>query len=144
MVIEPVVRAIAKVPHIGPLLKTWQGWLIAIVVISQLVLPLHYYLVRRDPHDERFAWRMFSPMRMTECSLDMKVDKKRIDLSGEFHEAWIETAKRGRFVVIEAMAERMCKRNPTKPVTAQLVCRYIDRKEPVVYGGFDLCDAPEL
>jgi hypothetical protein len=143
-VIEPVIRGIAKVPHIGPLLKTWHGWLIVIVVTSQLLLPLHYYVARRDPHDERFAWRMFSPMRMTTCSLDMKLDGKKVDPSSEFHEAWIETAKRGRFGVIEAMAARLCKANPGKSVTIRLECKYIDRDQPVVYGGFDLCDVPEI
>jgi hypothetical protein len=144
MVIEPVIRAISKVPHIGPLLRTWHGWVIAIVVVSQLLLPLHYYVARRDPHDERFAWRMFSPMRMTACKFEMKVGGKVIDQSSEFHMAWTETARRGRLGVIEAMAARMCKKHPGTPVTIRLECNYIDREQPVVYGGFDLCDAPEI
>ena len=45
------------------MLATWRGRLIVAVVLAQLLIPLTYYS-HRDPHDERFAWRMFSPMRM--------------------------------------------------------------------------------
>ncbi|MEO8700384.1 MAG: hypothetical protein ABI867_10085 [Kofleriaceae bacterium] len=142
--IERAIRSIRKVPHIGPLLSSWQGWVIVVVLASQAVLPLHYYLARRDPHDERFAWRMFSPMRMTSCALEMKVDGKRLELGSEFHEAWIEIAKRGRFEVIEAMGARMCHKKPGSAVTIRLECTYIDRPEPHIYGGFNLCDAPKI
>ena len=56
------------VAHIKALAATWRGRFILVFVLSQLLLPLHYYVGRRDPHDERFAWRMFSPMRMTGSS----------------------------------------------------------------------------
>lgn len=141
--IEHLIRTVSKVPHLGPLLRTWHGWVIAIVVVSQLFLPVHYYLAR-DPHDERFAWRMFSPMRMTTCAPpEFKVEGKPVDLAAEFHEAWIEIAKRGRYVVVEAMGARLCRKHPGSAVTVLLKCQYIDRK-PITYGGFNLCDAPEL
>jgi hypothetical protein len=44
---------------------TWQ-----VFVVSQPLLPLHYCMANRDDHDERFAWRMFSPMRMTRCEVN--------------------------------------------------------------------------
>lgn len=132
-----------KIPHLGPLLKTWRGRLIVLVVVSQLLIPLTYYTSRRDPHDERFAWRMFSPMRMAQCTPEMKVDGKRIDLGGEFHEAWIEIARRGRFVVLEAMAAKLCK-SKAKSVTLNLTCKYVGRDEPEQYGGFDMCQVPEI
>jgi len=133
-----------QIPHLGPLLKTWRGRLIVAVVLSQLLIPLHYYTVRRDPHDERFAWRMFSPMRMAQCAPDFRVDGKKLELGGEFHEAWIETAKRGRFRVVEQMAARLCKKNPGAEVTVRLSCNYLGQKEPTVYGGFDMCVVPEI
>jgi hypothetical protein len=142
-VLEPVIQAIYKVPHVGPLLRTWPGRVIALVVASQLLLPLHYYAARRDSHDERFAWRMFSPMRMTECSLAMTVDEKPFPLATEFHVFWMRAAERGRLVVVESMAQHLCKKFPGKPVRARLRCKYLDEQE-IEYGGFDLCDAPEL
>src|SRR5512140_985135 len=125
------------------LVRTWRGRFILVFVASQLLLPLHYYLVRRDPHDERFAWRMFSPTRMTHCTPAATLDGKPLDLGTEFHEAWLELASRGRFVVVEAMGRRLCERHPGKSVVLSIDCTYIDR-EPRRYGGYDLCNVPEL
>lgn len=125
------------------MLATWRGRLIVAVVLSQLLIPLAYYS-HRDPHDERFAWRMFSPMRMAQCAPDMRVDGKRFELGNEFHEAWIEIAKRGRFRVLEQMAKRLCTKNPGAEVTLRLSCQYLGQREPVVYGGFNMCVADEI
>ncbi len=122
----------------------WQGWFILLVIASQLLLPLHYYLARRDRHDERFAWRMFSPMRMAQCRPVFKVDDKPAPVGEMFHEAWLEIAKRGRFRVIEAMAAELCARNPGSAVTVLLTCTYVDRAEPVQYGGWNMCNVPLL
>jgi hypothetical protein len=142
-VIELATRTLYRIPHLGALLRTGRGRLIVLVVASQLLIPLHYYVANRDPHDERFAWRMFSPMRMAACTPEMKVDDKRVELAAEFHEAWIEMVKRGRLGVIEAMGARMCQKHPGSSVTIRFQCRYLDR-EPVLYGGFDLCHAPRI
>jgi hypothetical protein len=45
--------------------------------------------------------------------------------------------------VIEAMGTRLCELNPNKAVKVTLECSYIDR-EPMTYGGFDICSVPEL
>jgi hypothetical protein len=55
--------------HLQALARTGRGRFIIAFLAVQLLLPLHYYLVRHDPHDERFAWRMFSPMRMADCAV---------------------------------------------------------------------------
>ena len=34
--------------------------------------------------------------------------------------------------------------NPGKQVTLRLECKYLGQKEPEVYGGFNLCEIPEL
>jgi hypothetical protein len=143
---------------IHALVSTWRGRFIAAFVLIQLALPLHYYLARKDRHDERFAWRMFSPMRSVVCSDPddvgivpasgrrpprFTVDGVVVPLGGEFHEAWIETAKRGRYVVIEKMAARLCTRNPGKVVKLSMTCRYLDGSTEDI-GGFDLCQVPEL
>lgn len=135
---------LANIPVVGRLLQSWQGWVILVVVATQLLLPLHYYLANRDPHDERFAWRMFSPMRMTKCAPEFRIDARRVELGAEFHEAWIELAQRGRFAVLEAMGARLCAKNPGHAVTVKLSCRYIDRAEPATFGGFDLCQVPRI
>jgi len=135
---------LANIPHLGPLLSTWRGRLIALIVVSQLLIPLHYYLGRRDPHDERFAWRMFSPMRMAQCTPDVRIDGKRFELASEFHEAWLEAAKRGRFRVVEKMAARLCRKNVGAEVTLRLSCQYLGQPQPTIYGGFNMCLADEI
>jgi len=127
----------------GALIRTWRGRFILVFVASQLLLPLHYYVARRDPHDERFAWRMFSPTRMTQCAPKATLDGKPLDLRGEFHEAWLELAARGRFVVVEAIGRRLCEQHPGSAVVMSIDCTYIDR-EPERYGGYDMCNVPQL
>ena len=133
----------ALVASLRALLSTWQGRFIAAFVALQVLLPLHYYTVRRDPHDERFAWRMFSPMRMIQCQPAFTVDDKPFALAGRFHEAWIEIAQRGRFSVIEAMASTLCREHRGARVVVQLSCRQLDGSTET-WGGYDMCRAPEL
>jgi len=144
-------------------LLRWPDGFIAAFVAVQLLLPLHYYLARLDRHDERFAWRMFSPTRMVTCALTLTADGAPVAQGREFHQAWAETATRGRRVVIEAMGARLCKTH--KEVTARLECKPIASREaraavpppppgmsrfawyrgaPYYMGGFNLCEIPEL
>jgi hypothetical protein len=125
------------------LVSSWRGRFILVFLTLQLLLPLHYYVGRRDIHDERFAWRMFSPMRMVRCTPKLVLDGTVKSLSSEFHEAWIEIAKRGRFVVVEAMGAYLCEQHPKSTVVISLDCTYLDR-EPQSYGGFDMCKVPLL
>jgi hypothetical protein len=125
------------------LVASWRGRFIVAFVAVQLLLPLHYYVARKDPHDERFAWRMFSPMRMTRCTPTFLVDGKPHRASGTFHEVWLELAARGRFSVIEAMGAKLCATYPGAEVRVSLQCKYVDRA-PQTYGGYDICNVPEL
>ena len=129
--------------HLRALTKTWRGRFILGFLAIQLLLPLHYYVLRHDPHDERFAWRMFSPMRMTQCSPQFSVDNQPVMLGNKFHEAWIEVAKRGRYVVLEEMAQKLCSDNPGKSVGLSVDCKYLDRP-PAHFGHADMCKEPAL
>ena len=131
------------VRHVHALLATWPGRFILVFVLAQLLLPLHYYASRRDPHDERFAWRMFSPMRMTHCTTQISIDGRPLQLGGEFHEAWLEIADRGRFSVIEQMGARLCAKHPGSSVVVTLDCDYLDRAKQH-FGGYDMCQVPLL
>src|SRR3954466_13629890 len=114
------------------MLSTWRGRAIAAFVMLQLLLPLAYYS-RKDPHDERFAWRMFSPMRMAKCMPSATIDDVPFNLYSEFHEAWVQMAERGRFKVVEAMGARLCAEHPNSRVRLQIDCTYVDR-EPRTWG----------
>lgn len=115
---------------------------IAGFLLVQIALPIEYYACRQDRYDERFAWRMFSPERMTVCAprFTIGTGKRPVQLGSEFHQAWLETAKRGRIEVITRMAEALCERNPGEPVQVSLTCREIDGTEVQRLGGWDLCD----
>ena len=131
------------VRHVRALAATWRGRFILAFLAIQLLAPLTYYALRRDPHDERYAWRMFSPMRMAQCKAQLSVDGEPVALYSKFHEAWIELAQRGRLVVIEEMAEKLCEDNKGKRVEVSLDCTYLDR-EPAHYGGKNMCEQPKL
>ena len=138
-----LLREVARVTKLSALMSTWQGRFIAVFVIAQLLLPMHYYFARKDPHDERFAWRMFSPMRMARCAPKVVIDDKPINLGNEFHEAWVVIASRGRFTVLEAMGAKLCAKYPRSEVRLSLQCTYLDR-DPQSYGGYDMCTVPYL
>ena len=123
--------------------RTWRGRLILIVLATQLLLPLRYYLVNRDPHDERFAWRMFSPMRMSKCTPHFFLDGKPLPLASQYHEAWLELAGRGRFGVLEAIGADQCAKHPGAHVHASLDCSYLDAPARR-FEAADLCTDPQL
>jgi hypothetical protein len=142
--------------------RFWPNGFIAAFIAIQLLLPLHYYTVRMDGNDERWAWRMFSPTRMVTCEVTMTVDGQPLPLSREFHQAWTEVAQRGRRVVVETMGAHLCRKHPDKAVVARLACKPITSRHSVgpvpdgmsraswlrgreyFMGGFDLCEIPEL
>lgn len=143
-------------------LKRWPNGFIVAFVALQLILPLHYYFVRLDSHDERWAWRMFSPTRMVTCEVAMTVDGQPVAMTREFHQAWTEVAQRGRRIVVEKMGARLCQKNKGKAVVARLTCKAIVSRHSVgpvptgmsrsawlrgpeyYMGGFNLCEIPEL
>lgn len=78
---------------------------------AQLAIPLGYY-VDPDPMDERFAWRMFSPVRMVRCSVRVEEApdgvRRPVRLSQELHTVWINLLKRGRPAVVQQLARQRC------------------------------------
>jgi hypothetical protein len=122
---------VAEIPaHVArgarALAATWRGRFILAWLVVQLALPLLYYGWRHDPHDERFAWRMFSPMRMIKCNPQFVTDGKAIDLTAHFHEGWLDLAGRGRYAVLDAMGARLCDELPHKVIELHMECDAID------------------
>ncbi len=142
-------------------LLRWPDGFIAAFVLVQLLLPLLYYVARQDEHDERFAWRMFSPTRMTQCDVRFTADGAAVVPDRWFAQAWSQTAARGRRGVVEAMAAHLCKKH--EEVTARLSCTeivaigskpppppgvprfaYYRGEAQPMGGSFNLCEIPEL
>lgn len=92
----------------------------------QLIVPLTYYL-RDDPYDERFAWRMFSAIRLHACqpfASEVTEDGERpVDLPRVIHQAWINTMARNREDVIRAFMAKRCEEEGVEEVTLTNRCR---------------------
>lgn len=107
----------------------------------QALLPLRYYL-GEDRYDERFAWRMFSPIRMLRCEAQVQVDGQPLELGAQFHSAWLALVERGRQDVTDAVVRRVCLTHPGQAVTLRYACRESDGAvTELARGDVDLCAA---
>ena len=86
-----------------------------LLVLLQIAVPASYYLWREDPDDERFAWRMFSAVRLKQClvaaweSDEERGEKLRaVDLKRAVHASWQKLLDRGRRPVIEQFLASRC------------------------------------
>jgi hypothetical protein len=83
-----------------------------LLVAVQVAVPASYYLGRGGGDDERFAWRMFSAIRLKRCSVDAfdgeRKDAPRIDVSRALHASWAGSLARGRGRVIERFLATRC------------------------------------
>lgn len=119
-----------------------RGLFVALYLAAQLLLPLQYYLQRQDRHDERFAWRMFSPERTVRCRVAFRVGDEPVPRDGTFHQAWWELASRGRIVVVERMASRLCQEGGGRPVGVLLVCIDVGEEPRPLIDTVDACTEP--
>lgn len=106
--------------------RGWTSLFIGGFLLVQIALPASYYL-GDDRFDERFAWRMFSSVRLTECQLDVR----RIHGPGRTEEvetyrdvqiAWGTLMKRNRSEVIRAYLRRRCERDGAPEVMVRTFC----------------------
>ncbi|MGK0362240.1 MAG: hypothetical protein ACI9U2_004560 [Bradymonadia bacterium] len=99
--------------------------LIALFLALQIGLPLSYYL-GDEPHDERFAWRMFSPIRLIKCDVTLYDAsggaRARIRPLQEMHVVWRNLMRRGRIPVVEAFARTWCAAAPDRKLMVDLTC----------------------
>ena len=129
----------------------WRNAIILTFLVTQMLFPFVYYVPGgRDSarlpgvspeiaeYDERFAWRMFSDIRMVRCQATYAVDGRTVELSQEFHSAWGSLLSRGRPDVVRRVGERLCERG--EPVTLVLVCRHPDKSiRTLSSGSVDIC-----
>ena len=100
-----------------------------LAVAAQLLVPLTYYL-RDDPYDERFAWRMFSGVRLQQCdALATEVhagSERRVALYGALSPGWVANLERNRRVVIDRYLEHRCALEGVSAVRVVNQCRDVD------------------
>ncbi len=104
-------------------IRDW--WLLGFLVF-QLVVPLTYYL-RDNPYDERFAWRMFSAIRLYQCGVDLREGRdgslRPVELPRVIHQAWVNHLKRNRVTVADALLARRCLEDRVDEVQITTRCR---------------------
>jgi hypothetical protein len=126
-------NALGKIVRRRPGRPFWAGrspaWL-WLVVVLQLAIPASYYLRGTDPEDERFAWRMFSDVRLRRCELvaeETVAGKQRsIVLERELHASWLGALRRGRKPVIDRFLKRHCVHHPVAAVLLVRRCSEVD------------------
>lgn len=104
----------------------------------QLIVPLTYYL-RSDPYDERFAWRMFSAVRLHSCQTTATETvgdvEQSIPLTQVIHRAWVNHLSRNRRDVVHAFLRRRCREEGVTRVKVQNDCTTPDGAslQPQIY-----------
>lgn len=134
---------------VGPTRKRVVRFVVALLLL-QLVVPLSYYLRTGDPYDERFAWRMFSAVRLHSCrtSATERVGEppteREIALSSTLHQAWVNHLARNRRDVVLAFLEARCDEEGVREVSLTNACTAPDGEPiaPQVYRR--VCESGEL
>lgn len=129
--------------------KSAKSVFIAIILASQVLLPASYYLSDRT-FDERFAWRMFSPIRVTQCSVTWFEGPGQIGTpirpETEIGAPWISLMRRARRPVIVAYARYRCAqmrdREASPVLRARILCDHPDGEpRTIVSSSINLCES---
>jgi hypothetical protein len=103
-------------------------------LVVQVALPLAYYAGLRARTDERFAWRMFSAVRLDQCEVEVS-EKVRIDgtptirkmpIHQVVQEGWVHELRRGQPRVVDRFLRRACEDAGAEEVTFSRRCRATD------------------
>ncbi len=82
-----------------------------LLVAAQVAIPASYYL-RDERDDERFAWRMFSAVRMRRCEVSAYdvhgQSRGRVEIGQQLHASWVRSLERGRPTVIDRFLATRC------------------------------------
>lgn len=105
---------------------------IVVFLAVQIALPVSYYL-GDDVWDERFAWRMFSHIRMSSCktqAVGVREDSRqqRIRIWRDVQIAWRNLVKRNRDAVIRGFVRRQCQQGEWAQVKVRNFCQKPDKE----------------
>lgn len=106
--------------------RRWVKAGILLVIVWQISVPARYYF-GGDPTDERFAWRMFSGVRLERCRsqlwrLRAGHPPQAVDLSTVVHPAWQTNLRRNRRRVIAALMRHQCRAEPARSLFLMNTC----------------------
>ena len=99
----------------------------ALWIVLHLLIPQRYYGASADVYDERFAWRMFSSVRVRECSVTVTEtragDRRQVALMRELPAPWVALLERNRPAVVERFLRWRCGIDGTSEVAFHNACR---------------------
>ena len=109
-----------------------------------LLVPLRYYaLPDHDVYDERFAWRMFSAVRVQRCEVSVHEtvlgQRRAVNLERILPMPWVALVERNRPAVQRGMLEFLCER-PTAPSGVEVESRCVEpsgERAPTVQRAID-------
>lgn len=98
-------------------------------LLFHLLAPLRYYVdAEHDAYDERFAWRMFSAVRVQSCDVSVVETQfghgRIVQLPQSLPLPWISLLERNRPAVVDAYLEHRCAGG--EPERVALVSRCTD------------------
>ncbi|MCA9530984.1 MAG: hypothetical protein KC543_12670 [Myxococcales bacterium] len=109
--------------------RGWARALILAYVLAQLLIPLSYY-VGHDRYDERFAWRMFSGIRVQTCRATVTETvsgrEQPVDTRRALQPAWVASLQRNRAEVIERFLQSRCALRGVGEATLVNTCQDAD------------------
>ncbi len=122
----------------------------ALWLAYHLLVPLRYYaLSDHDPYDERFAWRMFSAVRVQRCSVAVEEtlggQPRRVQLSTAVPMPWIALVERNRPAVQRGLLHFLCERS-AEPTHVEIRSECVEasgERAPAIRRALD-CESGEL
>lgn len=139
-------------PFASPRARLAANVFIGLFLAYQVAMPLRYYMTGRGL-DERFSWRMFSSVRMLECTVDVdehvlgadgSTHQRDVSLKKEVQVAWIGLLERGRSLVIEKFLQRRCDQEGVVKVDYYLGCVAPDGSKPPSVRRHMMCSDRKL
>ena len=106
--------------------RPWASTFIVAFLAVQVALPVSYYL-GDDIWDERFAWRMFSTVRLTGCDSGALREfggskTQRVLIWRDVQLAWRNLIERNRDQVARAWLRRQCRQTSASEMQVWTVC----------------------
>jgi hypothetical protein len=103
---------------------------LVVFTILQIAIPLRYYW-GDDLYDERFAWRMFSAVRVQTCEVAVTEERdgteRELPLYGFLPAPWVGLLQRSRPAVVRGFLDWRCEeREDGAPTSVRVVSNCLD------------------
>ena len=117
--------------------------------VELIALHIDIALEKMELADERFGWRMFSPIHVQRCRVAVveavddgwQVTRRPLRLEPVLHRSWIHLIERRRPAVIDKFLATRCALPEVREVRYEVSCRAVDDTPLEPIRGSMSCDA---